>query len=147
MGYQDHDDDGLAPGHGTGALSLGSGLSLALTTLVRTLGFVLIAVGLWALVTVVFEAVGLYREPARIDAMVTSIERATGLAPIALAGPAQAEVDREVQTDTAPPPVQMRPAYFLGWFMAVLLFLVIGKLADWVISRGLALVQFGCRRP
>ncbi|MDZ7750715.1 MAG: hypothetical protein U5S82_03445 [Gammaproteobacteria bacterium] len=119
--------------------------SLALTVTVRILGLLLLVCGLWALVTVLFEAVGLYRDPGRIEAMVVTIERAAGLPTMDIsrnAGPSQLGADGP----SPPATLAFRPAYFLGWFLAILLFLVIGKLADWLLSRGLALVSFRCGR-
>lgn len=114
-----------------------------LTALVRTLGVLLLAVGLWAIVTVVVEAVGLYREPEGIERMVASVERAAGLGSFntaLAAGEGGGSAGRN-------PAQQVRPAYFIGWFMTVLLFLVVGKLADWALSGALALLAYRCRTP
>lgn len=125
--------------------SVRSRACLALTVAVRILGFLLLVCGLWALVTVVFEAVGLYRNPDRIEAMVVTIEQAAGLPTVDIP---RKTAPPEAGSDESSPPAAMafRPAYFLGWFLSILLFLVIGKLADWLLSRGLALVAFRCGR-
>lgn len=135
------EDGGERNSRGDGAALV----TMALTAVVRFLGFLLLVLGLWALVTVLFEAVGLYRNPDRIEAMVVTIERSIGLPAMDISRNTPAPETGAAELDGAPPAaMSFRPAYFLGWFLAILLFLVIGKLADWLLSRGLSLASFRC---
>ncbi len=118
--------------------------STALTVVVHGLGLVLILVGLWAIVTVIVNAVGLYNHPERITPMVSSIEKIAGMGSISSV-PATGTDTATMSEDGAPSdPTDLRPAYFLAWLIVFMLFLVIGKLADWVITRGMGLVSFRC---
>ncbi len=118
--------------------------SIALTALVRGLGLVLIFAGLWAILNVVVDAVGLYNHPERIEPMVTSIENTAGLGHLSSAPPTDASTPTINEGTAAADATDLRPAYFFAWLIVFMLFLVIGKLADWLITKGLSLASFRC---
>jgi hypothetical protein len=160
MAYHDRDDRALraerererdqerepAPSR----LDLGRIASGVTTAVVRLAGVALVLVGLWAGVKVVFEAWGLYREPAAVDRLARVIDRASHvdalLAPRPAAG---AEAQGKAGTPAAPAPEEaFRPSYFLAWTLAILLLLLVGKLASWTVRAGgeLALAPGPARR-
>ncbi len=118
--------------------------STTLSAVVRGLGLALILLGLWAIVTVIVNAVGLYNHPERITPMVSSIEKIAGMGSVSSAPATGADGTTMSEGETPRDPTDLRPAYFLAWLIVFMLFLVIGKLADWVITRGMGLVSFRC---
>lgn len=148
MGYGDRDfvpqavesrSDGLDTVRTLGALVLGF--------VVRTVGVLLILLGLWAATTVVKEAVALYRDPGRIERLVSSIEGVARLTPAVAHSVSGVPAASGAGQPAGPGPKSEapRPAYLVAWLIVVLMSLLIGKLADWVIRGGAALALCGLR--
>ena len=142
MGYQNRDEQGLqtrrdpAPARFDVALFA----SRLTTAVVRAAGLALVLVGLWAGVKVVFEAWGLYRDPAAVDRLARVIDRASHVD--ALMAPRSGSTASAGETGTrgTPPPQtseeSFRPSYFLAWTLAILMLLLVGKLASWTVRAG-----------
>jgi disulfide bond formation protein DsbB len=145
MRYLDEDDGREAPPRRAAA---GEGMDLALLAsrltngVVRVAGLVLVVVGLWAGVKVVVEAWGLYQDPSAVERLARVIDRASHID--SLVGPRAAEAappqtGARPLAGTASPEETFRPSYFLAWALAILLLLLVGKLASWTVRAGGAL--------
>jgi disulfide bond formation protein DsbB len=140
MGYQDRDkrENRAANLPEEKRFDLASLASGAVTALVRVAGLVLVLVGLWAGVKVVLEAWGLYRDPTAVERLATVIDRASHIdaliSPRAAATPTEGAA--RPGSSTQAPAEPFRPSYFLAWAVAILLLLLVGKLASWTVRAG-----------
>lgn len=146
MGYYDHDQPEPAP-------------TLPVTTqlvslFVRLVGVALLLVGLWAGVKVILEAWALYQNPQRVERFATAIEHGSNLdtlvtrirpkAPTAAANGTAPETQQSQpaaasaaqQAAYAPPNEPFRLSYFIAWFIAILLLMLVGRLAMSAIKTG-----------
>ena len=159
MGYDDRDEpQGVHRREHKMIDILGTLASVLANALVRISGVVLVAVGVWAAVSVVFEAWNLYRDPSRVERFAAVLEEATGLrAPSATGhqqrrGPDTGKTGSPagVADSTAEAkhrdPLALRLAYVFAWLLVVLLLLMIGKLANWTIVAGAKLAFADPRR-
>ena len=128
MGYYDHDEEAPAPG--------GDGLATTQQVLgicVRLLGAVLLIVGIWTAVVVLLEAWNLYRDPHSIERFAVAVEQGSHL-DRALAGRPAAGRGGGIETGARSD--EVRVSYFVAWFVALALLLVLGTLAGSVIAAG-----------
>lgn len=144
MAYHDRDDRALRTdrdqdrGPEPSRLDLARIASGVTTAVVRLAGVALVLVGLWAGVKVVFEAWGLYREPAAVDRLARVIDRASHVDALLAPRPVAAtEATGKVGAPATPATDEaFRPSYFLAWTLAILLLLLVGKLASWTVRAG-----------
>lgn len=128
-----------------------------MTVVVRFVGVLLLVVGLIIGLKVIGEAWSLYTDPDRIERFATAIERGSNLdralapmRPTPLAVPAPNPLlDSGVALAPAPglqdPPPPFRLSYFAGWFIALLLLLLIGRLSIAAIRTGGELALYDIR--
>lgn len=105
---------------------------------VRACGFVLLTVGLWIALAVIGEAWSLYQSPERIERFATAIERGSHL-DRALASTSTAP---DIEGEAAPVAPSFRLTYFVAWVIAILLLLLIGRLAIAAVKTGGELVLY-----
>lgn len=117
MGYADHDPhQPAAPGRDYIAL-----FNQLLGSVVRIVGCVLLAIGLWISALVVLEAWSLYLDPSRIEPFARALEQGT-------------RMDALVQSLSAPDANGVeRPgigvSYLIAWFVVPILLFTAGYLA------------------
>jgi disulfide bond formation protein DsbB len=153
MAYQDRERPDSAarafegqPGRYESALAWVSRLTNGLA---RAAGLALLLVGLWAGVKVVFEAWGLYRDPSAVERLARIVDRASHVDSLVAPRPA-APTGSEGGARPAPPSPQdsaFRPSYFIAWVIAILLLLLVGKLASWIARAGGAVAIVAGRSP
>lgn len=121
--------------------------SRLLNLLVRASGFVLLGVGFFVALMVIASAWSLYEQPARIEAFAREIERGSNLdltlSQAVAAGREQVEADLAARPEfgaAAPPAATPAPgfrlSYFIAWLLAILLLLLIGRLALGAVRTG-----------
>ncbi|NNM01438.1 MAG: hypothetical protein HKO62_11855 [Gammaproteobacteria bacterium] len=95
---------------------------------VRGFGILLLLVGLFITLKVVFEAWALYRDPGRIEAFAVAIEKGSNLDRALM--PVRDEVDAN-QSGAAADAASGAPrvSYFVAWVLALLLLMLVGRLA------------------
>ena len=149
MGYQDRDEASSmehSPASEWGSMVLGS--------VVRVVGMVVLFVGLWVGVKVIFEAWALYEQPQRIVRFADDIQKYSNLDGVigslgaieqGSAGARNKERDAATAHGTSS---GLRLSYFAAWFIALLLIFVIGSLAMSAVTTGgqLALYDLQLKR-
>ncbi len=116
---------------------------------VHGFGFVLLIVGLWVALAVLLEAWSLYRSPVGIERFAQAIEQGSRIdQSLARAGQDKTEPD-EAAPSGAPPKAQVgdsvlgfRLSYFIAWVIAILLLMLIGRLAIAAVKTGGELVLY-----
>ncbi|HEC58634.1 hypothetical protein LCGC14_0733290 [marine sediment metagenome] len=125
-----------------------------LSILVRLLGLVMLLIGLFIGIKVIFEAWHLYKEPQNIERFADAIEQGSHLdvmlakfTPQTKAENSEASVQQTLP-DAQASPESLRVTYFLAWIIAILLLMVIGGLASSAIRTGgqLALYDLQVKR-
>lgn len=139
---------------------------VVLDIVVRLLGVALLIVGLWLALTVVREAWSLYEQPERIARFAHAVDDGSNIdkllaphrtapAEAVSAGPAAgderiappaASAGDAAAADEAVPPLRL--SYFLAWVIAILLLLLLGRIALGAVKIGgeLALFDTNVRR-
>ncbi len=97
-----------------------------LRIIVRVVGIGLVVVGAWIGVSTVEEAWDLYRDPGRVERFALAIEQGSGIDTTLASASGAASGQQE----------GFRPSYFLSWIVAILLLLVVAKVAVWMIVAG-----------
>jgi hypothetical protein len=116
--------------------------------LVRGLGFVLLIVGLWVALAVIMEAWSLYRNPAGIEHLAQAIEAGSHIdQSLARASPEKSEPDEAANISAMKPAsgdsvLGFRLSYFVAWVIAILLLMLIGRLAILAVKAGGELVLY-----
>ncbi|MGE0482848.1 MAG: hypothetical protein AB7Q81_01785 [Gammaproteobacteria bacterium] len=120
--------------------------SRLLNLVVRVIGLVLLGTGFIVALLVIASAWSLYENPARIEAFAIEVERGSNLdltlSSAVSHGRAQVEeataVDPELvaPASAAPPAPAFRFSYFVAWMLAILLLLLIGRLAIAAVRTG-----------
>ncbi|MEQ8235138.1 MAG: hypothetical protein RLW61_03885 [Gammaproteobacteria bacterium] len=118
--------------------------SRLLGLVVRSTGLVLLAVGFVVALMVIASAWSLYEEPSRIEAFAREVEHGSNLdltlAGSVAAGRAELEGTRPdgatVATRNGEPAPAFRFSYFIAWAIAILLLLLIGRLAIAAVRTG-----------
>ncbi len=97
-----------------------------LRVIVRLVGIALVLIGAWIGVSTIEEAWALYRDPGRVERFAVAIEKGSGIdTTLAASG-------RTAEDSSA----GFRPSYFLSWIVAILLLLLIARIAVWTIATG-----------
>lgn len=105
------------------------------SVIVRAFGFLLMIVGLWIGLKAINEAWGLYKEPQNIERFANAIERGSNLDK-ALAT-VRNDGDAETTSSSAQDSVLgFRLSYFVAWVLAILLLMLIGRLALAAVKTG-----------
>ncbi len=113
--------------------------------LVRVIGIVLLLVGLWAAIQVIREALGLYRDPVKIEQLSSAIERGSNLDK----NLARRSLDDTVDYSDVTKPLNMNMqtsrqnlslSYFAAWIIALLLLMLLVMIAFSSIRTGSELV-------
>lgn len=122
-----------------------------LNLVVRCFGLVLMVVGLIVALSVIFSAWSLYRSPTHIESFAQAVEQGSHL-DLTLANATQKgqqQLDTSDRAGIAPlaraaepapnapaPPASFRFSYFMAWLLAILLLLLIGRLAIAAVRTG-----------
>ncbi|PHS26780.1 MAG: hypothetical protein COA83_01830 [Methylophaga sp.] len=123
-----------------------------LSILVRSLGLIMLIIGLYVGIKVIFEAWGLYDEPQRIERFADAIDHGSNLdstiSSLTTSVLSSNTTDVEPRSDSPKINDSLRVSYFLAWFLAVLLLMIIGGLAMSAIRTGgqLALYDLEVKR-
>ncbi len=145
MGYYDRDEPDPAPGTQSRATNV-------MSIFVRLVGVVLLVAGLAVAILVLMEAWSLYKYPERIEAFARAVERGSNIdraispprresAPAALASdePSSGGASTGLQAAPAPPASEqynISLSYFFAWFIAIMLILLITRIAMSAIATG-----------
>ena len=117
--------------------------SLGLTVIsaaVRFFGFILMLFGLWIAITVMFEALELYENPKKIEQIAAYIEQGSNID--ASLKNVKTSKDKNGKTASQPINSDIRVSYFFAWFVAILLLLLIARIALGAIKTGGELVLY-----
>ena len=116
---------------------------------VRGFGFLLMLVGLWISLAVIAEAWSLYRQPVKIERFARAIEQGSNLDLTLSRAAGGNQVPQEaaaggmpVTPPAAPPAPGFRLSYFVAWIIAILLLLLVGRLAIAAVKTGGELVLY-----
>ena len=120
-----------------------------LNLVVRSLGLALMVVGLIVSLTVIFSAWSLYRSPDHIESFAQAVEQGSHLdltlSRATQSGQQQLDTNdraglapsaRAADTTTPAPPASFRFSYFMAWLIAILLLLLVGRLAIAAVRTG-----------
>ncbi len=129
-----------------------------LAFVVRAIGLILLLFGLWLSLEVLNEAWQLYHEPQRIERFAEAIEQGSNIdrniAPLQLELPDRPggegnELDpygrgdqRAPETAAAEPQYRLSLAYYIAWVIALLLLLLLARIALGVVRTGGELVLY-----
>jgi len=124
-----------------------------LAVIARLLGMVMLIIGLFIGIKVIFEAWNLYDEPQRIERFAEAIDEGSNLDKL-LSSLQKKTVSAEQApnelsaTSSRPEQASLRLSYFIAWIIALLLLMVIGGLAASAIRTGgqLALYDMQVKR-
>ena len=121
--------------------------------IVRLIGLVVLLVGIYVGIKVIFEAWHLYEEPQRIERFADAIEHGSNLDAILASVTKGKSIPKLLENETSPSqPQQATPplkvTYFLAWGIVIVLLMVIGSLATAAIRTGgqLALYDLQVKR-
>lgn len=127
-----------------------------LSVVVRLLGLMMLLIGLFIGIKVIFEAWDLYKEPQNIERFADAIEQGSHLDGmlakfISQSKPKSGDHTTSTQQPTSkakPSPDSLQLTYFLAWIIAILLLMVVGSLASSAIRTGgqLALYDLQVKR-
>lgn len=129
--------------------------------IVRALGLVLLLFGLWLALAVLHEAWQLYHEPDRIERFANAIEKGSNIdrsiAPLQLGEPdtrtgtgaadpgaySNRTAPAEARTEAGDEPqYRLRLSYYIAWIIALLLLLLVARIALGVVRTGGELVLY-----
>jgi len=124
-----------------------------LSIVVRLLGLLMLIIGLYVGIKVIFEAWNLYDEPQRIERFADAIEQGSHLDSL-LSSFTEKETSNDANDVQAWQPKHerqkesIRVTYFLAWFIAIILLMVVGSLDSSAIKTGgqLALYDLQVKR-
>ncbi len=127
-----------------------SPLTNALTFIVRLLGVAMLLIVLFVGIKVILEAWALYQEPQKIERFAKAIEQGSNLDSMlaSFSQKASGNEDSEISSPTPSQNENLSVTYFMAWFVAILLLMVIGGLAMSAIRTGgqLALYDLQVKR-
>lgn len=112
---------------------------------VRGFGFVLMLVGLWISLAVIAEAWSLYKTPTNIERLAKAIEHGSHLdRALSRAGTGERstleDTDSAAGQDATSEVLGFRMTYFVAWIIAILLLMLVGRLALGAVKTGGELV-------
>ena len=112
---------------------------------VRVVGIVVLLVGMWAGIRIIYEAVSLYQEPARIERFAEAIQNGSNI-DTSLSNVIDKALDKnssqESESEAKGQNEGLRVSYFAAWLITLLLMFVIGSLAMTAITTGGQLVLY-----
>jgi disulfide bond formation protein DsbB len=118
--------------------------------IVRAAGFILMFVGLWIGLKTINEAWSLYQQPQNIERLARAIEQGSNLdkALTSTAGSPDGEAGANGQVREVNAALGFRLSYFVAWVIAILLLMLIGRLAIAAVKTGgeLALYDLQIKR-
>lgn len=124
-----------------------------LSIVVRLLGLLMLIIGLYVGIKVIFEAWNLYDEPQRIERFADAIEQGSHLDSLLSSFTEKAASNDANDVQAWQPKHErqkesIRVTYFLAWFIAIILLMVVGSLASSAIKTGgqLALYDLQVKR-
>ncbi len=109
------------------------------TALARLAGLLLLLVGVWGAVQVLGQAWNLYRDPDSVSRFAEAVERGTHIDRALL--PANRRSSAADNSGYAATGNDFRPSHILGWVVAIILLLVLGRLAYWLLVAGSLLLR------
>ena len=118
-----------------------------LSSAVRLFGFVLMLFGLWVAVMVMWEALELYEDPKRIEQLAQHIEQGSNVDSslssvssklTSKASDANTQIEKRRNNKNN----DIRVSYFFAWAIAILLLLLIARIALGAIKTGGELVLY-----
>ncbi len=139
MARYQFNDDGTAPDWSERSEQLSQFVT-------RGFGFVLMLVGLWISLAVIAEAWSLYKNPANIERLAKAIERGSNLdRALSRVGAAEHGTLDEAAPSSGSGKVDadvlgFRMTYFVAWVVAILLLMLVGRLALGAVKTGGELV-------
>ena len=103
--------------------------------IVRAFGFLLMIIGLWIGLKAINEAWGLYKEPQNIERFARAIEKGSNLdkALSTVQKGDAADVDEASQQESV---LGFRLSYFAAWILAIMLLMLVGRLALAAVKTG-----------
>ncbi len=112
---------------------------------VRVVGVAVLLVGMWAGIRIIYEAVSLYQEPARIERFAEAIQEGSNI-DTSLSNVIDKALDnnatQESESANKGQSDGLRVSYFAAWLITLLLMFVIGTLAMTAITTGGQLVLY-----
>lgn len=118
--------------------------------IVRAAGFILMFVGLWIGLKTINEAWSLYQQPQNIERLARAIEQGSNLDKALTSKADVMNTDAEVngQVREVNEALGFRLSYFVAWVIAILLLMLIGRLAIAAVKTGgeLALYDLQIKR-
>ncbi|TDJ64652.1 MAG: hypothetical protein E2O36_01310, partial [Proteobacteria bacterium] len=110
---------------------------------VRSVGFILMFVGLWIGLKVINEAWSLYQQPQNIERFARAIEMGSNLdKALSAANPRKSSIDPTMPNATGDQIQEINAAlgfrlsYFVAWVIAILLLMLVGRLSIAAIKTG-----------
>lgn len=118
--------------------------------IVRAAGFILMFVGLWIGLKTINEAWSLYQQPQNIERLARAIEQGSNLdkALTSRTDVATTDASTDGQVREVNEALGFRLSYFVAWVIAILLLMLIGRLAIAAVKTGgeLALYDLQIKR-
>ena len=103
--------------------------------IVRAFGFLLMIIGLWIGLKAINEAWGLYKEPQNIERFARAIEKGSNLDK-ALSTVQKGDEAGDADTSGQESVLGFRLSYFAAWILAILLLMLVGRLALAAVKTG-----------
>ncbi len=112
-----------------------------LSIVVRMCGLLLLFIGLWVVIQVFSEALGLYKDPTNIERLAIAIETGSNIdksiVPIRDSLLEEEKIDTKTASKTEnKQPSDFRISYFIAWVIALLLLLLLARIAIMAIKTG-----------
>lgn len=121
--------------------------TVVLSAIIRFIGVIILLLGIWLGYNVVSTAWGLYKNPDNIKDISRKVKQESKVDEF---GESMSKFLHAVMSDTVneireakgkqiknfPKIAPLRISYFISWFIAILLLLVIGKISMWILSEG-----------
>ena len=103
---------------------------------VRAFGFVLMIVGLWIGLKAINEAWGLYKEPQNIERFAVAIEKGSNLDKALSSVQSGSTAEKASGQSQSESVLGFRLSYFAAWLLALLLLMLVGRLALAAVKTG-----------
>ena len=103
--------------------------------IVRAFGFLLMIIGLWIGLKAINEAWGLYKEPQNIERFARAIEKGSNLDK-ALSTVQKGDEAGDADASGQESVLGFRLSYFAAWILAILLLMLVGRLALAAVKTG-----------
>ena len=103
---------------------------------VRAFGFLLMIVGLWIGLKAINEAWGLYKEPQNIERFAVAIEKGSNLDKALSSVQSGSSAEKASGQSQSESILGFRLSYFAAWLLALLLLMLVGRLALAAVKTG-----------